>query len=334
MYEKAESFVLHTQVFYGPQNYPLIARGGTMTAKVAGVAWTFKPFPHSYILNAIQNFRTGGAEDTYSNKAGMIYLGRSLAYIVAIGGIAALPFFDDFLEWLEKKYAIPFRANARAQVRKMLGSHGERFYQAGLAGLLTGSDISGAIRPIERPDTVSDLVLGVYGGLYEKATKAAQAGAAGEYIRAMENIAPTSIESIFKGIRLGPGAGMTTVAGQPVMGEDRKPFHLNPLESGLQVLGVKSYRYGTVQTERRSLQVILEGAAERAKPIREQMNRAGTPAERIASEKLRREFNTAIPLNMKGIIPEIQPWKPAKMDKKQGLFFDRFGNAISPAIPI
>jgi hypothetical protein len=334
MYEKAESFVLHTQVFYGPQNYPLIARGGTMTAKVAGVAWTFKPFPHSYILNAIQNFRTGGAEDTYSNKAGMIYLGRSLAYIVAIGGIAALPFFDDFLEWLEKKYAIPFRANARAQVRKMLGSHGERFYQAGLAGLLTGSDISGAIRPIERPDTVSDLVLGVYGGLYEKATKAAQAGAAGEYIRAMENIAPTSIESIFKGIRLGPGAGMTTVAGQPVMGEDRKPFHLTPLESGLQVLGVKSYRYGTVQTERRSLQVILEGAAERAKPIREQMNRAGTPAERIASEKLRREFNTAIPLNMKGIIPEIQPWKPAKMDKKQGLFFDRFGNAISPAIPI
>jgi hypothetical protein len=337
MYEKAESFVLHTQVFYGPQNYPLIARGGTMTAKVAGVAWTFKPFPHSYILNAIQNFRTGGSAidpvtgervDTASAKAGMVYLGRSLAYIAVMGGIAALPFFDDLLEWLEKKYATPFRSQARAKIRSMIGSHGERFYQAGLAGLIFGADISGAIRPIERPDTFNELVLGVYGGLYEKAVKTAQAGAAGEYIRAMEHFAPTAAESIFKGIRLGMGEGMTTVAGRPVMGMDDKQFRLNPAETLLQVGGIKSYPYGTIQQQRRTLQVILEGANERAKSIREQINRAGTPMESMAAEKRRREYNDAIPLNMRKIISEIQPYRPTTIDRKQTLFLDRFGSPV------
>jgi hypothetical protein len=327
-YEKVVNFVLHSQVFYGPQNYPLIARGGSIVARIAGVAYTFKPFPHNYILSIVGNFQTGGIENTPSNKAGMIYLGRSLAYIAIIGGIAALPFFDEILEYLERKYSIPFRAQARDRVRKMIGVRGERFYQAGIAGLL-GADISGAIRPIERPDTFNDLVLGVYGGLYEKYQKMVQAGSAGEYLRALENFSPTAAESLFKGVRLAR-AGLTTTAGQQVM-VDGKPFKLNPLETGFQMLGVKSYNYGTVQLQRRELQVILEGATARAKPIREQMNRAGTPAETAAADQRRREFNASIPLNMRGIIPEIKPYKRPTISLRESRFSDRFGIPMGDA---
>jgi hypothetical protein len=204
----------------------------------------------------------------------------------------------------------------------MLGSHGERFYQAGVAGLL-GADISGAIRPIERPDTFNDMVLGVYGGLYEKLDKMAQAGSAGEYIRAFENFSPTAVESLFKGVRLAH-AGLTTTAGQQVL-VDGKPFKLNPLEQAVQMLGVKSFNYGNVQLQRRVLQVIQEGAAAQAKPIREQMARAGTSAEMADAERRRREFNASIPLNMKGIVAEIQPYKRPTINRKESMFTDRFG---------
>jgi hypothetical protein len=324
IYDKIEEFIDKTQWWYGPENYPAVARGGTMLARAAGVLYTFRPFAHNYALSLVHSFIVNGGTN------GAIYVGRSLAWLVIIAGVGALPFFDDILDILEKRYKIPFRQHARDNIRKSLGGDIERLYSAGLFGLGPQMDLGASIRPIQLPqwDKLGESVWGVYGGLAKKIVAAAEAGNAGEWMRLTENISPVVLESILKAIRL-HSEGVTTAAGLHVYGPDNKPFKFDVFETGLQAASIKPYRYGKLQEERRQMTVIKQALEEDKKTLLERARRTGTDKERANVRSDMREFTRGIPIDFKGIVSPPE-WPKDKIDKGMLRFWKTTGSSAIP----
>lgn len=164
-------------------NLPHAARGGELPNQLIGTAYTFRCFTHNYILSMIYSMRGTDGKFHYRN---LDVFARSLAWMMVVGGLSALPFLDDLMDELEKFFGKPIRTKLRETMRK-IGD--EPLEQMGVAGILVlfgsvpgmvGVDMSGSIKiglpsftgPLKGPE---ERVLGFGEGLGQKATKAIEA---------------------------------------------------------------------------------------------------------------------------------------------------------------
>ena len=112
-------------------------------------------------------------------KAGLAIdvLARSLAYVVLMAGVPAIPFLDELLDQLEKFFGKPFRSEMRKAMRDAGGPVLERMGIAGIPALM-GIDIAGCLKtgiPLFGAGTPQDTIYGVYGGLFRKSLNALSA---------------------------------------------------------------------------------------------------------------------------------------------------------------
>ena len=94
----------------------------------------------------------------------------SLAYVVLLAGLPAIPFLDDLLDEWEKFFGTPVRSNMRKTLREAGGPVLEKLGMAGIPALM-GIDISGSLKtgiPLIGAGTPQDTIYGVYGGMAKK----------------------------------------------------------------------------------------------------------------------------------------------------------------------
>jgi len=246
-YDRAKQFVRDAHYAYGKSNMPQLLRDGTTFAQVAGGAYTFRSFTHNYILSMMHYARTA------DGKLAIGVVGRSLAFTIMLGGLAAAPFLDDILDALERLTG----ENYRSQIRKSLkGIGGEALAMMGMSGVptLIGVDLSGTVK-ITPPvpfigQGTSNTVWGVWGGLADKGSKAIDSALNGDWARAIESAAPTGLESPLKALR-GATEGVRGQTNRPVVDEMGRPVKLTTGETIAQTLAMRPARVAALSSERR-----------------------------------------------------------------------------------
>ncbi len=144
IYKEIEQFIDKTHYWMGRGNNPAWTTGDDMFAKTANLSYTFRRFQHNYALSLIAAFQN------YGGKAGLLFAARSFAWLIIFGGVAALPFLDDFIEMAEKITKRPIRTEVRKMISDNYGKAAASWYHAGPVGSILG-DMSAAIRPLSLP---------------------------------------------------------------------------------------------------------------------------------------------------------------------------------------
>ncbi|MCX5914985.1 MAG: hypothetical protein NTV04_24025, partial [Deltaproteobacteria bacterium] len=88
-----------------------MAAGGDVGAQFLKTAYTFRRFTHNYLLSLHHSLK--GPDGSLA----LDVMARSLAYVVFLAGIPAIPFLDDLLDELEKFFGKPFRSEMRQTLR-------------------------------------------------------------------------------------------------------------------------------------------------------------------------------------------------------------------------
>ncbi len=255
-------------------NLPSVAAGGNIGAQAARTAYTFRRFTHNYLLSLQHSFR--GPD----GKAAPDVIGRSLAYIALLGGIPALPFLDDLLDWWERLFGTPVRSSMRKTMRDLGGPVLEKMGMAGIPAL-AGIDISGSLKtrvPFAGL-TASDTIYGVYGGMFEKWINAKDAWARDDALRAIEFASPSFLEAVLKAYRT-EEKGVTTPKGKVLTDEKGKPIRLSIPEAGAQAVGFRPERLAAISGEHRTLSNIRAHFADRRDDLYSRYRLARTPEER------------------------------------------------------
>ena len=139
---------------------------------------------------------------------------KGMLAVMAIGGLAGLPFYKDIAELIRKKYGKDIESGAR----ELLSSPFMRdLISYGLPSAL-GVDISGSLS-IRFPDMEREgigSIIGVpYDALYADPVRALRAIDAGRWDRATEEVAPTAIKNIMVAHRLYK-EGQYSISGKPI----------------------------------------------------------------------------------------------------------------------
>lgn len=213
-FEEAQDFVYKTHYLMTKANLPSITAGGDIGAQFLKTAYTFRRFTHNYLLSLHHSFK---GED---GKLALDVLARSLAYVVILAGIPAIPFLDDLLDEMEKFFGRPFRSEMRKTLRDAGGPVLEKMGMAGVPALM-GINISGSLKigiPLIGSGTPQDTVYGVYGGMARKALNSMSAVEREDYLRALEFASPVFIEAALKALRM-TEKGVTTPRGKIITDE-------------------------------------------------------------------------------------------------------------------
>ena len=234
-FDGARKFVFDVHFLYGKSNQAIIASGGTTFSNVVRTSLTFRNYTFNY-LNALKH---------HIGDANLILVGRSLAYLMLLGGLSSLPFLDDWLDMLERFTGV----SIRRQIQKELKSvGGDVLAEVGTFGLpaLVGVDLSGSLR-IKFPDVTDpsrlfqETAFGVYGGLATKGLDATKAFVDGELLRAFEFGAPVFVEKPLKGLRL-LKEGALTKSGKTIFTGKGRPLEVSEREALTQALGFRPSR--------------------------------------------------------------------------------------------
>jgi hypothetical protein len=295
--------------WYSRANVPVSAHGSSEFARAANLLYTFRPFTHHYVLSLAYNFLNEGG------TAGLIYAARSFAWLVAIGGIPALPWLDDFIEIVEKWTGNPIRIRARHYVKKLAGTTVSRFAGAGMFGVLN-TDISAALRPAGIPflGEPSQSVFGVYSGMAQKGSKFWNEIKLGEVTRAIESISPTAAENVFKAYRLWE-KGATTTSKNPVYNEKGEPLRLGTFSALSQAMGIKNYDYSVVMADQWEKRTVLDYYNKKKSNIVKLQHLAETEREREKVYAKMVDFNLSIPPYLVGIVKPVK-WQPIQRPDK------------------
>jgi hypothetical protein len=256
--ERAGQVVEDSHFTYGKSNLPSLFRG-SIPAKLARSAYTFRTFPHHYInLLAVLN-RT--------DKKAVV---KALGSIVAVGGISSIPLAKT-LESIAQRYGYQPRQWFKSKIKEFGLEEVEDEIVYGLPALLD-VDISGSIG-MEIPgqhglssddpramilEGATD-VLGVPFSYIDDTIKATEHLYNGDIYRAIENspITPMVFSNAMKAKRLAI-EGQTTRAGKAILDDEGKPvkyttfqavkkgvFGFQPVESSKRY---QSYRARRAQT--------------------------------------------------------------------------------------
>ena len=327
IYDKVEDFINKTHWLYGPANAPAIARGTEAINRIAQLGYTFRPFSHNYVLALIYNIKNE------QGNAGLIYAARSFAWLAILGGIPALPWLADFIEYVTKITGVPIRMEARKMVREAMGPYAEKFWSSGLPGVVAGVDLSAAIKPVGLPsspfsDDFVESTMGVAGGLIKKVANAAKAGAVGDYVRMTESLAPTAMENMIKAYRLNT-RGLTTSQEKQVFGPDYKQIKVEGVDYWKQGFGFKPYEYSQDQMDLWESKVVQASWGKQKQKLEKERRLAINEKDyaklsEVASKYTK--FNLSIPRELQGIVAPIKWGAADKPDKKMGRMWGAFGS--------
>ncbi|RPJ38114.1 MAG: PLxRFG domain-containing protein, partial [Deltaproteobacteria bacterium] len=135
----SQDFVYKTHYLMTKANLPSMAAGGDVGAQFLKTAYTFRRFTHNYLLSLHHSLK--GPDGSLA----LDVMARSLAYVVLLAGIPAIPFLDDLLDEWEKFFGTPVRSNMRKTLRDAGGPVLEKLGMAGIPALM-GIDISGSLK--------------------------------------------------------------------------------------------------------------------------------------------------------------------------------------------
>jgi len=325
IYNKTEDFIDKTHWWYGPSNYPAVARGSNLAARAAQLTYTFRAFTHNYVLSLYYAFENNGG------KAGLVYAAKSFMWLTLLAGAPALPWLSDFVEMVEKRTGVPISMQTREFVRESFGQPVEKFWTTGIAGTILGSDIAAAVRPagLAWPfvDAFGESALGVFSGMAGKLDMAAQSASVGDWIRMTESLSPTMIENMIKSYRMST-RGITTAQGVPVRGPDLVPVKFESGDSVRQFFGFKPTEYSAIQKERFEEKIIAEAWNKRAQGLYKEQRLANDAESKSAVSRKMTEFNQSIPTDLYGVVP-FAKWQPEMpLDKKMIRFWGNQGTAV------
>jgi hypothetical protein len=298
-FDKAQDFVYKTHYLMTKANLPSIAAGGDIGAQFLKTAYTFRRFTHNYLLSLHHSFK---GED---GKLALDVMARSLAYVVILAGIPAIPFLDDLLDEMEKFFGRPFRSEMRKTLRDAGGPVLEKMGMAGVPALM-GINISGSLKigiPLIGSGTPQDTVYGVYGGMARKALNSMSAVEREDYLRALEFASPAFIEAALKALRM-TEKGVTTPRGKIITDEQGKPIRLGTGEGIAQAAGFRPERMATVSGEHRTMENVQAHFKERRDDLYSRYRLARTPEDKQKVIRDMHKFNMEA-RKYRGVIPPI-----------------------------
>lgn len=300
-YQKAfsysQGFVYKTHYLMTKANFPSMAASGDVGAQFLKTAYTIRRFTHNYLLSLHHSLK--GPEGGLP----LHVMACSLAYVVLLAGISAIPFLDE----LEKFFGKPFRSEMRKTLRDAGGPVLERMGMAGIPALM-GIDISGSLKigiPLIGSGTPQDTVYGVYGGMARKALNSMSAVEREDYLRALEFASPAFIEAALKALRM-TEKGVTTPRGKIITDEQGKPIRLGTGEGIAQAAGFRPERMATVSGEHRTMENVQAHFKERRDDLYSRYRLARTPEDKQKVIRDMQKFNMEA-RKYRGVIPPITP---------------------------
>jgi len=298
-FEEAQDFVYKTHYLMTKANLPSIAAGGDIGAQFLKTAYTFRRFTHNYLLSLHHSLN---GED---GKLALNVMARSLAYVVLLAGLPAIPFLDDLLDEWEKFFGTPVRANMRKTLRETGGPVLEKLGMAGIPALM-GIDISGSLKigvPLAGAGTPQDTIYGVYGGMARKSLNAMSAVEREDYLRAMEFASPSFIEAVLKAYRMSE-TGVTTPRGRVITDEQGKPIRLGTGEGIAQAAGFRPERLARISGEHWTMENVQKHFKGRKDDLYSRYRLAQTPEEKRRVIRDMQKFNMEA-RKYRGVIPPI-----------------------------
>ena len=314
---KISDYINSTHYWMGRGNSPAVARGAGGTGKAGNLFYTFGRFWHNYANTLWYGFQN------YGGLGGAMMAARSMAMLVAIGGVPALPFIDEFLDLAERKTGKAFRSDARRYVKRLFGQTALTQYDAGIIGHVLG-DMSAGIRPLRVPFTnnASESLLGVYYGLGNKMIKSGNALIQGDIEKAAAHASPAFAENFAKAV-IERERGWRDNKNRPLYDEQGNIIKLTPKESILYGLGFKPYRTSQLQEERRVLSNVTEAWRAKAEDIRERQRLAKTNSQILDVQNRITRYNLDRPKEYEQVIPRISYYLEEKAPKKWMQFQNR-----------
>ena len=295
-FDAARDYVYNTHYLYGKSNLPAWARGGTPSSRLARTAYTFRSFNHNFLLSMMQSLK--GPD----GKIALDVMGRTMAYLTIFGGTAAIPFFDDLLDGMERMTGTPYKSNMRKVLKGIGGEYLSRFGMEGLPAIL-GADLTGSLK-IGIPTVSFSDVYGVYGGMYDKGKKAIDSFQRADIYRGIESLMPAFLEAPMKGYRMAT-EGATTPTGKVMFDEEGKPVTLTPGETAAQVLGFRPERISVLGKEKRSFANVEQHYSDQRDDLYSKL-RISKGTERTDVLKQIRDYNLEVQ-KYKGVVTSITP---------------------------
>lgn len=223
-YEDALAFVEEVvddaHFVYGKANRPELFRG-SVAGRAASSMYTFRTFSHQLLNLWAAMLREG--------PVGRKAFAKSIAAMVALGGIGSIPLYKTFMhvirqssgdDWGEE-YILENLSDGESSWLRDLVAYG----LPGLAGVNLGGSLGMELPMGERLDTNKTLtkqiwtnfgeLIGVPAAIFEDGEMAIRAMNAGDGSRALEYLLPSGLANIPKAIRLGT-EGAHTISGTPV----------------------------------------------------------------------------------------------------------------------
>ena len=298
-FDESEDFVYKTHYLMTKANLPSVAAGGDVGSQFLKTAYTFRRFTHNYLLSLHHSFK---GDD---GKLALDVMARSLAYVVLLAGLPAIPFLDDLLDEWEKFFGTPVRSNMRKTLRDAGGPVLEKMGMAGIPALM-GIDISGSLKtgiPLVGSGTPQDTIYGVYGGMAKKALNAMSAVERENYLRALEFASPAFIEAVLKAYRMSE-TGVTTPRGKIITDEQGKPIRLEAGEGVAQAAGFRPERLARVSGEHWTMENVQKHFKEKRDDLYSRYRLAKTSEEKQKVIRDMQRFNLDA-RKYRGVIPPI-----------------------------
>jgi hypothetical protein len=304
IYKEIEQFIDKTHYWMGRGNNPAWTTGDDMFAKTANLSYTFRRFQHNYAISLVAAFQN------YGGKAGLLFAARSFAWLIIFGGVAALPFLDDFIEMAEKITGRPIRTEVRKMISDNYGKAAASWYHAGPVGSMLG-DMSAAIRPLSLPTLdpakLGASAFGVWGSmLIKKPADAYNFFKMGDTYRGFEALAPSAVENIFKAYRLHE-EGYKTKTGKIIYGPDGQPMRIEShVREVLQGMGFRPVNEAVAQQDLRIEDLLIQKFNKQREQLTAKMRNAETQEDKSEVAREITRFNIDIPEYMRGVIAPVK----------------------------
>lgn len=286
VYQKARQFTYDTHFVMGKANLPEVAMESGMGGNALRLLYTFRGFPHNYLLTMAQSLKGEGG------KLETDVVMRSMMYMFLFGGAAGLPFLDDLIEILEKLFGYPVRGKLKKGMEDWIGGTATRAVLSGLP-TVAGADVSGSMQiglPFSELATgkgMASTVWGAYYGIESKFGKAWDDLKAGELYRAIENASPAAIESVMKAPReagmlegIGVRGGVRNQKGTALFDDQGRPYTPNAIETALQALGFRPAKTAELQGEDFRREQLTQNINRKKEQLHKQMRLATSAEER------------------------------------------------------
>lgn len=296
--EASVELINRTYFDYTRANRPSWANPGTSFGAVMTLPLTLRGF----ILNSLSLFH-----DWIGNRK-FRELAMCLGVYFTLGGLAAIPLFDDMLDIFERILKEPIRMRVKNEIERKVGKTGADFVIKGVPYALGLADIASSIKielPLPKSLTLEgwgEFLFGVYKNAYERMGYGLRELMMGEYATAFQYMLPIGVGLPFQAYLLAT-EGLETKAGKKIL-MDGKEFKLTPSEAFVRALGFRPKSLAEVQDIRFFGMRVERWLEEERDRIYEELRSAKTNEEFNEIFEKIKEYN-AKAIRYGGLIPPI-----------------------------